>query len=215
MALGLGFFFSCGKLIALLIWCDTCLQLRAVSHAPQNLFFCLHSVRCRLRWEGLIYHSQALQHHSPFLLLSLDEMYDSQQDHLGLQRRTLLTDQFQQKDKLAGTARRFRAAQEDWYLLRQDKSRANVIISSKLHPRASKTQEALLHWRLFKETVRNQGWMENGFKLFQNATELLKCDWRKALFLLMPKTFFSHLKRCWSVFFPVSLPGIIESWMIF
>lgn len=81
-----------------------------------------------------MYQSQALQHHSLFLLLSLDEMCDIHQDHLGLKMETLLTDKYQLKGKLVDPDRRFRAAQEDSYLLRQDKSKANVIISRELHP---------------------------------------------------------------------------------
>lgn len=137
---GAGLFFS--------LWKTHCFSY-LMWHLPPALssitcclkLFCL-SIRCRLRQEGLTYQSQALQHQSPFLLLSLDEMYDTQQNHLGLQKETLLTDQYQWKDKLANTARRFGAAQEDLYLPRQDKSRENVIISSKFQPRASKIQEA-------------------------------------------------------------------------
>lgn len=76
-------FFSCGKFIALPIWCDACPWARSSITYSWNLVFCLFSIRFRLIWEGLsVVGSLA----SLYLQLFLDKMYDAQQDHLGLER---------------------------------------------------------------------------------------------------------------------------------
>lgn len=86
-------FFKHRKLIVFFSSCDTCLQLQAVSHAPWSLFFCLFFIRYGLRGKGHMYQLQTLQYYLLFLLLSLGKMYDVQQDHVSLQRKTHLTDQ--------------------------------------------------------------------------------------------------------------------------